>query len=145
MALPGRHALDLVHPAPRRARAVAKTLDSSRFQRFGQTADQARDDADHIPQQRVVGRMMDVGLHHCRVDPQLRAVLQSEFHRRPNHQIVDRSQRLWGQTDEATLKGVMLRHRRTVEVGELTQRQSICDAFTQLAIVPVLEPHAVNP
>ena len=64
-----------------------------------------------------------------------------EFDRCPNHQIVDRSQRLWGQTDEATLKGVMLRHRRAVEVGELTKRQSICDAFTQLAIVPVLQPH----
>jgi hypothetical protein len=57
-----------------------------------------------------------------RVDPQLSAVLQSELDRCPNHQIVDRSQRLWGQTDEATLKGVMLRHRRAVEVGELTKR-----------------------
>src|SRR6516162_2154501 len=73
--------------------------------------------------------------------PQLSTVLQSELDRCPNHQIVDHSQRLWGQTDEATLKGVMLRHRRAVEVGELTKRQSICDAFTQLAIVPVLEPH----
>src|SRR5258708_1234052 len=35
----------------------------------------------------------------------------------------------------------MLRHRRAVEVRELTQRQSIGDAFAQLAIVPVLEPH----
>ncbi len=49
VTLPRRHALDLVHPAPRRARAVAKALDSSQFQRFGQTADQACDDADHIP------------------------------------------------------------------------------------------------
>jgi hypothetical protein len=85
--------------------------------------------------------MMNVGLHHRSVDPQLRAVLQSELDRRPNHQVVDCFQRLWGQTDEATLEGVMLRHRRAVEVGELTKRQSICDALTQLAIVPVLEPH----
>ena len=35
----------------------------------------------------------------------------------------------------------MLRHRRAVEVREPTQRQSIGDAFAQLAIVPVLEPH----
>jgi hypothetical protein len=47
VTLPRRHALDLVHPAPRRARAVAKALDSSQFQRVGQTADQACDDADH--------------------------------------------------------------------------------------------------
>ena len=49
VTLPRRHTLDLVHPAPRRARAVAKALDSSPFQRFDQTADQAGDDADHIP------------------------------------------------------------------------------------------------
>src|SRR4029077_20689648 len=49
VTLPRRHALDLVHPPPRRACAVAKPLDSSYFQRFGQTADQACDDADHIP------------------------------------------------------------------------------------------------
>ena len=49
VTLPRRHALDLVHPAPRRPRAVAKALDSSQFERFGQTADQACDDADHIP------------------------------------------------------------------------------------------------
>src|SRR6201993_1690992 len=85
--------------------------------------------------------MMNVGLHHCRVDPQLSTVLQSELDRCSNHQIVDRSQRFWGQTDKATLKGVMLRYRRAVEVSELTKRQSIYDAFTQLAIVPVLEPH----
>jgi hypothetical protein len=35
----------------------------------------------------------------------------------------------------------VFRHRRAVEVGELTQRQSIRNAFAQLAIVPVLEPH----
>src|SRR6266436_6816058 len=45
VALPCRHALDLVHPAPRRTPAIAKPLDSSQFQRFGQTPDQARDDA----------------------------------------------------------------------------------------------------
>lgn len=35
----------------------------------------------------------------------------------------------------------MFRDRRAVEVSELTQRQSIRNAFAQLAIVPVLEPH----
>src|SRR3974390_1729836 len=85
--------------------------------------------------------MMNVGLYHRSVDPQLRAVLQSKLDRRPNHQIVDRLQRPWRQTDEAALKGVMLRHRRAVEVGELTQRQSIRNTLAQLAIVPVLEPH----
>ena len=52
-----------------------------------------------------------------------------------------RLQRLWGQTNEAALEGVVLGHRRAGEVGKLTQRQSIRDALTQLAIVPVLKPH----
>ena len=49
VTLPRRHALDLIHPPPRRTCAVAKPLDSLQLQRFGQTADQACDDADHIP------------------------------------------------------------------------------------------------
>ena len=49
VTLPRRHALDLIHPPPRRTCAVAKPLDSLQPQRFGQTADQACDDADHIP------------------------------------------------------------------------------------------------
>src|ERR1700686_2643240 len=85
--------------------------------------------------------MVNVSLYHRSVDPQLRAVVQSELDRRTNRQVVDRFQRLWCQTDEAALKGVVFRHRRAVEVGELTQRQSIRNAFAQLAIVPVLEPH----
>ena len=95
----------------------------------------------HIPQQRVVGRMMDVGLHHRGVDPQLPTVLQSELDRRPNHQVVDGFERLRRQSDEAALKRIVFGHRRAIEVGELTQRQSISDPLTQLAIVPVLEPH----
>ena len=67
--------------------------------------------------------------------------LQSELDRRPNHQVVDCFQRLWRQTDEAALEGIVFRDRRAVEVSELTQRQSIRNAFAQLAIVPVLEPH----
>ena len=49
LALPRRHALDLVHPTPCRARAVAKPLDPRQFQRFSQTANKACDDADHVP------------------------------------------------------------------------------------------------
>jgi hypothetical protein len=92
VALPCRH-----------APAIAKPLDLSQFQPLGQAADQARDHAHHIPQQRVVGRMMDVGLHHRGVDPQLPTVLQSELDRRPNHQVVDGFERLRRQSDKAAL------------------------------------------
>ncbi len=53
--------------------------------------------------------MMNVSLHHRSVDPQLRTVLQSEFDRRPNHQVVDCLQRLWHQTDEAGWKAYVFR------------------------------------
>jgi hypothetical protein len=39
--------------------AIAETLDASHLQRLGKAADQARDNAHHIPQQGVVGRMMN--------------------------------------------------------------------------------------
>ena len=83
LALPRRHALDLVHPTPRRTCAIAESLDTPQLQRLGQTANQPRDDAHYVPQQRVVGRMMNVGLHHRGVDPQLRTILQSNRDRRP--------------------------------------------------------------
>jgi hypothetical protein len=82
VTLSRHHALDLIHPPPRRPCAVTKPLDSSQLQRLGQTADQACDDADHITQQSVVSRMTNISLHHRGVDPQLRAVLQSERDRR---------------------------------------------------------------
>jgi hypothetical protein len=37
---------------------------------LGKPTEEAREDAHHIPQQGVVGRMMNVGLHHRGVDPQ---------------------------------------------------------------------------
>ena len=50
VALPRRHALDFVHPTPRRTGSIAKTLDTSALQRLGEAADQARDHAHHVPQ-----------------------------------------------------------------------------------------------
>ena len=50
LALPRGQALNLVHAAPARTPAIAKTLDASQLQSRGKAADQARDDADHIPQ-----------------------------------------------------------------------------------------------
>src|SRR3984893_18817704 len=42
IALPRRHALDLVHPTPCRTRAIAKTLDTSLFQSIAAPSDPAR-------------------------------------------------------------------------------------------------------
>src|SRR5438132_2378965 len=43
VALPRGHPLDRLHPTPRRTPAIAKPLDSSQFQCFGQAPNQARD------------------------------------------------------------------------------------------------------
>ena len=85
--------------------------------------------------------MMNVGLHHRGVDPQLGAILQAELDGCPDYQFINGFEGLRRQTNEAALKGVMFRHRRAVKVGELTQRQPVGDPFAQLAIVPILQPH----
>jgi hypothetical protein len=70
--------LYLVPATVRRTPAIAETLDAPHLQRLGEAAAKAREDPHHIPQQSIVGRMMNVGLDHRGVDPQLGAVLQAE-------------------------------------------------------------------
>jgi len=50
LALPRGHALNLVHATSGRTPAIAKTLDASKLHSLGKAADQARDDAYHVPQ-----------------------------------------------------------------------------------------------
>ena len=52
------------------AGCAAKVRDAPQFQGLGKPTEEPREDAHHIPQQGVVGRMMNVGLHHRGVDPQ---------------------------------------------------------------------------
>src|SRR6266851_1139585 len=85
--------------------------------------------------------MMNVSLHHCGVDTQLRAVLQSKIDRSLNHQVIDDFERLRRQPIEAAVERIVLGYRITVEVGKLTQHQSVGDPFAQLAIIPVLDAH----
>src|SRR6266702_5692662 len=71
------HPLEGLHPPPCRPRAIAKTLDPP-IDHGRQPPDQASDHTHDVPQQGVVGRMMNVGLHDRRVDTQLLAILQPE-------------------------------------------------------------------
>src|SRR6266851_1615301 len=135
------HPLDRQHPPSCRARAIAKPLDTPALHRFSEAADQARNHAYHVPQQRVVGRMMNVGLHHRGVDAQLLAVLQSEVDRRLHHQIIDRLERLGREPGEAAMERIVSRHRQTIEVRELAQCASIGNPLAQFAILPVLDAH----
>src|SRR5207245_4504383 len=78
VALPRCHALDLLHAAPCTACSVTKVIDS-----FGknlpETTDEPGEDSHHIPEQSIIGWMMDIGFGHRRIDAQSLAVLQSQI------------------------------------------------------------------
>jgi hypothetical protein len=71
--------------------------------------------------------MMNVGLHHRGVDPQLAAVLHAELHGSPHDEVIYGLEHRRRQPVE----GVMLGHILAVEIGELAQRYPIGDAFAQ--------------
>src|SRR5262245_61544198 len=130
LPLPAGHTLDLLHPTPRRARVIAKTLDTPTFHSFGQVTNRARDDAHNVPQKRVVGRMMNVGLHHRGVDPQLATVLQTKINSRSHDKVVDSSDGIRPKPVEVAIERMVPGYRRTIKIRELAQRHAIRDAFT---------------
>ena len=62
---------------------------------------------------------MNVRLHHGRVDPQLRAVLQTEIDRGLNHRVIHGLQRRRGEPIERSVERIVLRHASTLELREL--------------------------
>jgi hypothetical protein len=84
------HPLDFLHASARRASAIAKTLDLPRdYAR--QLAYQPCHNPHRIPEQSIVGWMVNVGLNHSGVDPQLTTVFQSHGYRRRYQQLVHQS------------------------------------------------------
>jgi hypothetical protein len=128
LSLRRSHPLDGQHPPPRRARAIAKTLDWP-LDCVGQPADQPGHDPHHIPQQCVVGRMMNVGRNDRRIDAQLAAVFQPHGNGRLHQQFVDKLQRLRRNPGERPLEGIVLGHRLGVKIREPPQRQSVGNPF----------------
>jgi hypothetical protein len=108
LTLPRRHALNLIHAPMRSTRTIAKTRDARQFQRLRKPAEEPREHAHHVPQQGVVGRMMNVGLHHRGVDPQFPAVLKAQLHGGFDEEFIDGLERRWRQPVEAAVEGVML-------------------------------------
>jgi hypothetical protein len=60
LSLARRHALNLIHAPMRGTRAIAKILDTRQFQGLGQLLDRARENPHHVPQEDVIGWMMNV-------------------------------------------------------------------------------------
>src|SRR5437870_6900406 len=140
VSLPCRHALNLLHPAPSAARAVRERPDARREQDV-QLANEPRQDAHRIPQQRVIGGMMNIGLDDRSIDPQLGAIFEAETDRRVDDRLIDRLQRVGGQPVEGPVERVVLGDPLAVEVGEVPQRVPISNAFAQFTIIPILDAH----
>jgi hypothetical protein len=70
----GAEALDFLHAAAGRAAMVGKARHAP-GQQLVETADQAAEDSDRVPEQAAVGGVVDVGCHHGGVGSQFLAVL----------------------------------------------------------------------
>src|SRR5262252_1053252 len=103
-------------------------------------AHRAGHDADSVPEQSIVGGMMNIGLHHRGISPELLAIFQFHFNSRLNDQIVDDFECLRCQAVEGLIERLMLRYWPAVEISELAKRDSVGDPLTQLTQVPVLYP-----
>src|SRR3990167_4557365 len=138
-ALRGGQAADLLHTAPRPARAIRKPSEHARHV-LAQVLDQPRDDADRIPEQRVVRGPMDVRLHHGGVDAELGAVLEAERDRGLDHGVVEGAHRGGREAGEGAVERVVPGHRLAVEGREAAQRVAVGDALAQFTEIPGLHP-----
>ena len=123
-ALLRRHAVDLLHPAPGPTRAVGEAPDRRR-QSVCQVTNEPRQDPDRIPEQRAVGRMMNVGFDHGGVDRQLRAVLEAERDRGLDDRVIDGLQRGGREPVEGAIERVVLRHPLAIELSKVPQRVAV--------------------
>ena len=126
--LRSRHALKLLHPFARRPFAVGET--GNVFgNNIAQTADQAGQYADRVPEQRGIGGPMDVGFHNRRIGAQLLAIFQTVVDGRFNYSVIKLLDCGGTQPVERLVEGIVLGNRLTVEGGELPQRVSVINAF----------------
>jgi len=140
VALPRCHALDLLHATPCTACAVSKVIDS-----FGKnlpkTTDEPRQDAHHIPEQSIIGWMMDIGFGNRRIDAQSLAVLQSQIDGSFKHQVIDSLYGFGQKFVKGPIESVVLGYAPAVKTRESAQRVSVSDSFAKFPIVPVLHSH----
>ena len=139
-ALPRGHALDFLHPTPRRACAVSKVIDPI-GKKFSETTDEPRQDSHYIPEQSIVGWMMDIGFGNRRIDAQSLAVLQSQIDGSFKDQVIDGLQGFGPKFVKGSIESVMLGYAPAVKTRESAQRVSVSDSFAEFPIVPVLHSH----
>jgi hypothetical protein len=140
VALPRCHPLDLLHPTPRRACAVSKIIDPL-GKNLSETTDEPGDDSHDIPEQSIIGWMVDVGFDNRRINAQSLAVLDSEIDSSFDDQIIDGLKCRGPQLVKSPIESVMLGYALGVKTRELAQCVPVGDPLAQFPIVPVLDSH----
>ena len=140
VALPRCHALDFLHPTPRTACAVSKVIDPI-GKKFSETTDEPRQDSHYIPEQSIVGGMMDIGFGNRRIDAQSLAVLQSQIDGSFKDQVIDGLYGFGVKFIEGPIESVVLGYTPAIKTTESAQRVSIGNPLAQFPIVTVLNPH----
>ena len=102
---------------------------------------QARESAHHIPQQRGIGRVVNVGFHHCGIDAELLAVFQPQLDGSLHYGLIQGLHRRRRQAQEGAVEGVVQGNLVAVKQGKTAQSIAVVDALAQFAIIPVLDAH----
>ena len=140
VALPRGHALDRLHPTPCRACAVRKVINPL-GNKLSETTDEPREDAHYIPEQSIIGGMMNIGFGHRRIDTQSLAVFDSELDGSFEDQVIDGLYGLRPKFIKGPIESIVLGYAPAIKITEAAQRVSIGNPLAQVPIVTVLNPH----
>lgn len=140
VALPRGHALDRLHPTPRRACAVRKVINPL-GNTLSKTIDEPREDTHYIPEQSIIGWMMNIGFCDRRIDAQSLAVLHSELDGGFEDQVIDGLYGLRLKFIKGPIESVVSGYAPAIKTTEPAQRVSIGNPLAQFPIVTVLNPH----
>lgn len=132
--------LDLLHPTARRASTIGKAIDPL-GNKLCETTHEPRDHSHPIPEQRIVGWMMDIGFDHRRIDAQFLAILQPQSDGRFKDQVIEGLKSLRPKFIKGPIERVMFGNAAAVKTCEPAQRVSVGDSLSEFPIVPVLDPH----
>ena len=95
----------------------------------------------NIPEQSIIGWMMDIGFGDRRIDVQSLAVLQSQIDGSFKDQVIDGLYGFGVKFIKGPIESVMLGYAPAVKTRESAQRVSVSDSFAEFPIVPVLHSH----
>lgn len=140
VALSRGHALDRLHPTPCRACAVRKVINHL-GKMLCETTDEPREDSHYIPEQSIVGWMMDIGFGNRRIDAQSLAVLHSQIDGSFKDQVIDGLYGFGVKFIKGPIECVVLGYAPAIKTTESAQRVSIGNPLAQVPIVTVLNPH----